>query len=123
MRELLNTLRRAAIWSDAVTIRSEDAREALLPAGPERNSEVLNRSLGEGLDLPAIMASVARHYLRRALNEAQGNKTQAATLVGLPSYQTLSNWLRRVQRRVIAAWSLNRELAMVSWLSSRNEDK
>jgi hypothetical protein len=42
------------------------------------------------------LASVARHYLRRALDEAHGNKTEAAKLVGLPSYQTLSNWLQRL---------------------------
>jgi transcriptional regulator with PAS, ATPase and Fis domain len=33
--------------------------------------------------------------LRRALDEAHGNKTEAAKLVGLPSYQTLTNWLNR----------------------------
>jgi transcriptional regulator with PAS, ATPase and Fis domain len=38
---------------------------------------------------------VARHYLERALAEAGGNKTKAASLVGLPSYQTLTNWLKR----------------------------
>ena len=95
VRELSNTLRRAAVWSDGDIIRTEDAREALLPAGPERTSDIFNRALGEGLNLRELLASVARHYLRRALDEAHGNKTQAATLVGLPSYQTLSNWLKR----------------------------
>jgi DNA-binding protein Fis len=38
---------------------------------------------------------VARHYLARAMDEARGNKTKAAGLVGLPSYQTLTNWLTR----------------------------
>ncbi|OJH38245.1 sigma-54 interaction domain-containing protein [Cystobacter ferrugineus] len=95
IRELVNTLRRAAIWSDGDTIRSEDVREALLPVGHERSSDILNRPLGDGLNLPELLASVARHYLRRALDQAHGNKTQAAQLVGLPSYQTLSNWLQR----------------------------
>jgi len=36
-----------------------------------------------------------RHYLSRALSEAGGNKTRAAELTGLPSYQTLTNWLRK----------------------------
>jgi transcriptional regulator with PAS, ATPase and Fis domain len=56
---------------------------------------VLGRPLGEGLDLQEIMTSVADHYLRRALDEAHGNKTKAAKLVGLPSYQTLTNWMER----------------------------
>ena len=30
-----------------------------------------------------------------ALDEAHGNKTKAAALVGLPSYQTFTNWTKR----------------------------
>jgi transcriptional regulator with PAS, ATPase and Fis domain len=95
VRELLNTLRRAAIWSDGPTITVEDARDALLPAALPRASEILNRPLGAGLNLPELMASVARHYLSRAMEESHGNKTKAAESIGLPSYQTLANWLRK----------------------------
>ncbi len=38
---------------------------------------------------------VARHYLERALAESHGNKSEAARLLGLPSYQTLTNWMAR----------------------------
>jgi uncharacterized short protein YbdD (DUF466 family) len=37
---------------------------------------------------------VARHHLKRALMEAADNKTRAARLVGLPSYQTLTNQMK-----------------------------
>ena len=47
------------------------------------------------LDLQEILTSVARHYISRALDEAHGNKTKAAKLVGLPSYQTLTNRMKR----------------------------
>ena len=94
VRELLNTLRRAAIWSGGPNISAEDVRDALLPIGRQA-AGVLDRPLGSGLVLPDLMAEVATHYLRRAMEEAGGNKTRAAELVGLPSYQTLSNWLRR----------------------------
>ncbi len=96
VRELQNTLRRAAIWSADATLTTDEIRDALLPAteGGAR-SEILGRPLGEGLDLPGLLASVARHYLERALVEAQGNKTKAARLAGLPSYQTLTNWVKR----------------------------
>jgi DNA-binding NtrC family response regulator len=97
VRELLNTLRRAAIWSDGATISAEDAREALLPATPPTRHDVLGRPLGEGLNLSKLLKEVARHYLGRAMDEARGNKTKAAELVGLPSYQTLSNWLARYE--------------------------
>ena len=95
VRELLNTLRRAAIWSDVETIDAEDIREALLPAPRDQRQEVLDRALGDGFSLPDLLANVARHYLARAMEEAAGNKSRAAELVGLASYQTLTNWLSK----------------------------
>jgi DNA-binding NtrC family response regulator len=97
VRELLNTLRRAAIWSDGAAISSEDALEALLPVAGSVRQEVLGRPLGSGFNLSNLLDEVARHYLGRAMDEAKGNKTKAAELVGLPSYQTLSNWLARYE--------------------------
>jgi DNA-binding NtrC family response regulator len=95
-RELLNTLRRAALWSTEPTLAAEDIRDALLPAAQgEPEQQVLGRSLGEGLKVSQILTSVARHYVERALEEAHGNKTKAARLIGLPSYQTLTNWMKR----------------------------
>ncbi|MBI5014424.1 MAG: sigma 54-interacting transcriptional regulator [Deltaproteobacteria bacterium] len=95
VRELLNTLRRAAIWCSEAAITKEDVQDALLPAPARRSDDVLGKPLGEGLELPELLASVARHYLERSLAEAHGNKTKAAELVGLPSYQTFTNWLER----------------------------
>ena len=96
VRELQNTLSRAALWSSEETLTVDDVREALLPvAASDRAETVLNRPLGNGLDVRAVLAGVARHYLERALEEAGGNKTEAARLVGLPSYQTLTNWMKR----------------------------
>ncbi len=97
VRELLNTLRRAAIWSEGATITAEDSREALLPASSSATSEILGRPLGRGFNLSELLKEVAQSYLRRALDEAQGNKTKAADLVGLPSYQTLTNWLAKYE--------------------------
>ena len=95
VRELLNTLRRAAIWSDGETIEAEDVRESILPAPRDRGHGILDRAMGEGFSLPDLLANVARHYLTRAMEEAAGNKSRAAELVGLASYQTLTNWLSK----------------------------
>lgn len=95
VRELLNTLRRAAIWSEQEEITADDVREALLPEAASARADILDRPLGDDLDLPKLLETVAQHYLRRAMDESAGNKTVAAELVGLPSYQTLSNWLMR----------------------------
>lgn len=96
VRELQNTLRRAAIWSAEPRLSTEDIREALVQRGDARpRDSVLGRPLGESLELSGILTTVARHYLERALDEAHGNKTKAAGLVGLPSYQTFTNWMKR----------------------------
>ena len=96
VRELLNTLRRASIWSAEATLAAEDIRDSLLSVeAMNGRDDILGHPLGEGLDLQEILTSVARHYISRALGEAHGNKTKAAKLVGLPSYQTLTNWMNR----------------------------
>jgi transcriptional regulator with PAS, ATPase and Fis domain len=95
VRELLNTLRRLVMWSAGPVIEADEVRDALLLSpGPDR-PDLLGRPLGEGFHLSEILGTVARHYLDRAMQEAGGNKSRAAQLVGLPSYQTLTNWLRR----------------------------
>lgn len=95
VRELHNTLTRAAIWADGEVIDAHEIREALLPDPRERPDEILGLPLGGDFRLGAIMQKVAIHYLARALQESQCNKTKAAELVGLPSYQTFTNWLRK----------------------------
>ena len=102
VRELINTLSRAAIWTSEETLHAEDIREALLPVSASKTGveTVLNRPLGHDLRLRELMSEVATHYLKRALAEAQGSKTEAAKLLGLPSYQTLSNWLDKYDVRL-----------------------
>jgi transcriptional regulator with PAS, ATPase and Fis domain len=95
VRELLNTLRRAAIWSARATIDADEIREAILTDRPVSGEQVLGAALGKGFNLNETLGLVARHYLKRALDESGGNKTMTAQLLGLPSYQTLSNWLKK----------------------------
>jgi DNA-binding NtrC family response regulator len=95
VRELQNTLRRAAIWSVDPTIDTQDISEAMLPIININNDKLLDRPIKNGINLPELMEKLAQHYLKRALNEANGNKTKATELVGLPSYQTFSNWLKK----------------------------
>ncbi len=97
IRELENTLRRAAVWSDGEVIKAADIAEAILPSRPRAvvQDGILNSELVQGFDVQEVIGKVARHYLRRALDAAHGNKSQAAKLLGLSSYQTLTNWLDR----------------------------
>ena len=95
IRELQNTLLRASVLTCGEQIGEKEVREAILRPAGKREDEVLNRGLGNGFNLPEVLGEVARHYLERALTEAAGNRSEAAGLVGLPSYQTLNNWLKR----------------------------
>ena len=95
VRELRNTLMRAAIWSAGDTITGDDLRGALLSAPGDRKRDVWDRQLGGGFSIEALLAEIRRHYLNRAREEARGNKTRAARLLGLRNPQTFSNWLKK----------------------------
>ena len=95
VRELQATIDRLVLWSPRTAIDADDVREELLKTVRTDAADLRGRPLGNGLDLPDLMAELARHYLERALAEANGNKTRAAALIGLPSYQTLTNWMGR----------------------------
>jgi transcriptional regulator with GAF, ATPase, and Fis domain len=95
VRELQATIDRIVLWAPNVTVSAEDVRHELLGTVRDGGADLLGRPLGDGLALPSLVADLARHYLERALTEADGNKTRAAGLIGLPSYQTLTNWMKR----------------------------
>jgi transcriptional regulator with PAS, ATPase and Fis domain len=95
VRELLNTLQRAALWSETDTITDDDVREALLLFPARQEESILDRPLASGFYLEELLGDVAKHYLRRALAETQGNKTRAAELLGFASYQKLDYWLNK----------------------------
>jgi transcriptional regulator with GAF, ATPase, and Fis domain len=95
VRELHNTLLRASIWAVGDKITSQDVAESLAVAVAPKAETVLGRPLDQTVSLPIIIADVARHYLERAMAQAHGNKSEAARLLGLGSYQTLSNWLEK----------------------------
>jgi DNA-binding NtrC family response regulator len=96
VRELANTLLRAALWAEEPAIGVDAIREALIPAARGQADAILGRPLGDGFSLAAVLDEVERHYLTRALAATHDNKTQAAELLGLASYQTLSNRLVRL---------------------------
>lgn len=95
VRELRNTLLRAIIWSPSKTITVEDVRSAMAQNTVTKETEILNRPLGNGFNLQELLADVTTHYLERAVQEAHGSKSKAARLVGAPNYQTLTNWLNK----------------------------
>ncbi|MBF0425000.1 MAG: sigma 54-interacting transcriptional regulator [Magnetococcales bacterium] len=97
IRELQNTLHRAAVWTQGEIIRGRDIREALLPeyTSDHGGERILNRPLGTGLRLADILTEVADHYFHRALAESHNNKAQATRLLGLPNATTFANWSKK----------------------------
>jgi transcriptional regulator with PAS, ATPase and Fis domain len=97
IRELLNTLRRAAVWTPGSLIDLDDARDALLPSPGDSTGgdPILAQDVGQGVDLTGIIDQVARHYLEEAMQVTGGNKARAAKLLGFGNATTLTNWLKR----------------------------
>jgi transcriptional regulator with PAS, ATPase and Fis domain len=95
VRELQATLLRAFVWSKGSTIDEAAVDEALLVRRTPTADDVLHRPLGNGFELQAVVGEVARHYLRRAMEAAQGNRTKAASLAGFANYQTFTNWAKK----------------------------
>jgi DNA-binding NtrC family response regulator len=97
VRELRNTLLRSMIWATGKVIKPEDVRMAIMKNVDRSDFNVLDRPLGNGFSLEDALSEVARHYLERSLIEAHGVKARATELVGLPNYQTFSNWLKKYE--------------------------
>lgn len=95
VRELHNTLLRASIWAVGDKITTQDIAESLAVTVAPKAETILGRPLNQAISLPDIIGDVARHYLKRAMAQTHGNKSEASRLLGLGSYQTLSNWLQK----------------------------
>lgn len=91
VRELENTLMRATVWTEGATIAEADMRAAFLEEPQTRNDAVRLQPLDEGFSLDETLDELSREYIRAALKQANGNKSQAAKLLGLNSRQTLNN--------------------------------
>ena len=50
--------------------------------------------LEDGFDLDEHLSVISRRYVKAALEQANGNKSAAAKLLGLASRQTLNNRMR-----------------------------
>ncbi|BDD88889.1 sigma-54 interaction domain-containing protein [Desulfofustis limnaeus] len=95
IRELLNTLHRAALWSSGKVITETDIAEALFPTEFIQPTAHKYKPIGSGIDINKVISETAAHYLSEALDLSGNNKTKAAELLGLNSYQTLTNWMKK----------------------------
>lgn len=95
IRELHGTLLRASIWAESDTITEFDIQEAMISRPASGNKSDLPE-IGSGLDIQGLLDDIKRKYITNALAQVAGNKKKATALLGLPNYQTLSNWMDKL---------------------------
>ena len=62
-----------------------------------RQNNILKQPFNSDFDLHKIIGEVVKSYIPKALDISKGNKSKAADLLGLPSHQTLTNWIQRYE--------------------------
>ena len=92
IRELRSTLLRASLWSSEDAISADDIKQALFDRS-QNNTSLLDKDISQGIDIQNIISDLVKHYIPKALAQANGNKSKAAALLGLKNYQTLTNWM------------------------------
>jgi len=95
-RELYNTIMRICVWCPEKIIKEEDVRQSLLPSHAQSKDDILHKPLGDGFQLQEIIDFISSQYISRAIKESAGNKSKAAKLLGMKNYQTLSNWMEKL---------------------------
>ncbi len=83
---------RASLWSSEDLISADDIKQALFDR-PQNNTSLLDKDISQGIDIQNIISDLVKHYIPKALAQANGNKSKAAALLGLKNYQTLTNWM------------------------------
>jgi len=96
VRQLYNVLLQAAVMAEGEIIERRDLVAAVGDMASDAAATILEHPLGDGFDLEEHLKSIQRHYLRRAMQESQGVKVEAARLLGYKNYQTLSAQLERL---------------------------
>jgi len=96
VRQLQNVLVQAAVMTEGAVIERRNLLDSLAETPPGSVSP-LEADLGNGFNLQEHLNSIHRHYLDRAMKEAEGVKTQAARLLGIDNYQTLDAQLKRLK--------------------------
>lgn len=98
VRQLFNVLVQAAVMNDDCTLERTHLVAALgeMPADSSGLNAILERPIGDDFEVEEYLNDVHRSYLRRAMEEAKGVKTQAARLLGMKNYQTLDAQLKRL---------------------------
>lgn len=106
VRQLYNVLLQAAVLANGQALDRNDLVAALgeMPEDAHHSRRGFDHPIGDSFDLDEHLNEIHRHYLRRAMTEANGIKAQAARLLGMENYQTLDARLKRL--KVTGDWDI-----------------
>ena len=96
VRELSNALVQASMMADGKVLKPQDIAAAVAEFPSAKVDDPMNLPLGGEFVLESHLLDIQRHFLRRAMIEADGKVTKAAKLLGYKNYQTLSAQLERL---------------------------
>ena len=97
VRQLYNALLQSAAMTDGDTIDRGAIAGAVATVPSVSNSAFEDSPLGDNFSLEKHLEEIQRHYLKRAMTEANGVKSKAAEILGMKSYQTLDAQLKRLK--------------------------
>ena len=100
-RELENSLRQAAVWSDRDTISEADIWDAISETPPSAGPlhHIVDINIEDGVNLKSKLEEVADHLIEKAVTYTEGNRSNAAKLLGFDSYQAFAYWDKRLKQK------------------------
>ena len=100
-RELRNVLQRAFLWGSEDSIDHADIWDAVSERPPASGAlqDILDVDLESGIDLKMKLDEYADYMIDRALDQSGGNKSNAAKLLGFPTYQAFAYWVKRREKK------------------------
>ena len=89
--ELKQVVRQAVAFSSSLIIEKGDL--SIISSRPSI-ADLKEKPLGNGFDMKKEIDILQRDYIKRAMKQANGQKTVAAELLGIKSYQALDSKMR-----------------------------
>ena len=66
----------------------------------EKDCQILDRDISNGVSLNAILDEVKAHYINRALDIHNGKVSAVADTLGFHNYQTCANWVQKYRNKL-----------------------
>ena len=94
VRELQATIMRATLWQPLDKLTDKDLSSSLFSTA-QQHDNIMEFDVRQGIDINNLIDKLKRHYVVNALKVCDGNLTKSSKLLGLKSYQTLDNWIKK----------------------------